>query len=52
MTGSADEAVSYYRKALDVDPSYAMAYNNLGVHHLKKKDTELALKCFRQAVSV
>jgi len=48
--GFKDEAVKLYKKALDEDPGYAMAYNNLGVYHLQNDDAQLALKCLQQAV--
>lgn len=50
MCGDSSTAVSLYKQALEIDPSYAMAYNNLGVYHFQNKKYELALKCFRQAI--
>ncbi|HUF51217.1 MAG TPA: tetratricopeptide repeat protein [Longimicrobiales bacterium] len=49
QTGSLVEAEQAYRRALEVDPHYALAWNNLGVarHHRAQPDAEAA---FRSAV--
>ncbi len=48
--GAAQEAIKLYKQALQLDPGYAMAYNNLGVHYLNKKEYEFAARSLRQAI--
>ena len=48
--GAAAEAIDLYKKALEIDPGYAMAYNNLGVYYLNRKEYQMAARSLRQAI--
>ncbi len=45
-----DEAVRYYKAALEVDLDFAQAYNNLGIVYQKKGDYQLAADAFDQCL--
>jgi tetratricopeptide (TPR) repeat protein len=40
------------KKAIEIDPSYAMAWNNLGCFHLGLGELEAAIECFDRALTV
>ncbi|HYB59783.1 MAG TPA: tetratricopeptide repeat protein [Candidatus Acidoferrales bacterium] len=40
------------KKAIEIDPSYAMAWNNLGCFHLGLGELEAAIECFDRALAV
>ncbi len=40
-------AATHFKKALELDPSYAGARNNLGAVHLAEKEWDKALACFK-----
>lgn len=44
-------AAESYRRALALDPAYAIAHNNLGVAQYQAGDTEAAIESFRGALS-
>ncbi|HMA03392.1 MAG TPA: tetratricopeptide repeat protein, partial [Gemmatimonadaceae bacterium] len=44
-------AIESYRRALALDPAYAIAHNNLGVAQYQAGDTEAAIESFRSALS-
>ncbi|MEO6210961.1 MAG: tetratricopeptide repeat protein [Gemmatimonadaceae bacterium] len=44
-------AASSYRRALQIDPAYAIAHNNLGVAQYHAGETEAAVDSFRAALS-
>ncbi|HXT47588.1 MAG TPA: tetratricopeptide repeat protein [Gemmatimonadaceae bacterium] len=44
-------AAASYRRALDLDPAYAIAHNNLGVAQYHGGDSEAAVDSFRAALS-
>jgi cellulose synthase operon protein C len=44
-------ATESYRRALALDPAYAIAHNNLGVAQYQAGDTEAAIESFRGALS-
>jgi len=48
--GAADEAISSYKKVLELDPNYAPAYINLGTLYYNLSDYELAEANYRKAV--
>jgi superkiller protein 3 len=48
----ADGAIACYRKALALDPGYALVHNNLGNALADKGDRAGALACYRQAVAL
>ena len=48
----ADGAENYYRAAIQVDPTYARALNNLGfLLQTERKNLEEAEQCYRAAVA-
>jgi cellulose synthase operon protein C len=52
QAGRAGEAAASYRRALEVERSYALAHNNLGVALYHEGDPKGALVSFRAALSV
>ncbi len=52
QTGRTDEAISYYRCALAVDPRTASAWNNMGNAFFRRGDVEQAVSCFKKALAV
>jgi Flp pilus assembly protein TadD len=45
-----DDAITHYRKAIEIAPDYYPAHNNLGTLYLGKSDFQSAEEEFRQAV--
>ncbi|HEY9479279.1 MAG TPA: tetratricopeptide repeat protein, partial [Gemmatimonadaceae bacterium] len=45
------DAAASYRHSLQLDPSYALAYNNLGVAAFHAGDSETAIESFRSALA-
>jgi superkiller protein 3 len=51
--GKFSEAVSCLKKAITIDPEYALGYYDLGVILSRKKDgREKAMRCFKKAISL
>jgi tetratricopeptide (TPR) repeat protein len=50
MQGRVDEAVDKYRQALQENPKYALAYNNLGRIYFDRGDTDTGMQYFLKAV--
>jgi superkiller protein 3 len=51
--GKFPEAVSCLKKAIKIDPKYALGYYDLGVILSRKKDgREEAMRCFKKAISL
>jgi tetratricopeptide (TPR) repeat protein len=48
--GNNDEALSFYKKALKVDPKYASAYFDIGLVYDSKKQTDNAIQSFKQCL--
>lgn len=48
--GQIEEAISHYKKAVDMFPYFAEAYYNLGVAYKKKFDISNMVKCLDKAV--
>ncbi len=48
--GKHDEAISYFNKALQLDPDYDDALNNRGLVHLEKEDYNMAIADFTKAI--
>jgi tetratricopeptide (TPR) repeat protein len=46
-----DDGIAYLKKATTLTPSYADAWNKLGIVYLKKKNYEEAIKMFEKAIS-
>jgi cellulose synthase operon protein C len=49
--GQHAEAAASYRRALAIDPAYAIAHNNLGVALYHGGDADAAIDCFRAALA-
>ena len=47
-----DEAIAEHRKAIDVDPKYADAHNNLGVALAEKNNLDEAIAEYRKAIEI
>ena len=45
-------AIDCYRKAIQINPQYSMAYYNLGVALGSINKTEEAIDCFRKAIQI
>ncbi len=50
--GDLEGALSYYQKAVEIDPGNAEAYNDIGVVYENMGDDEAALKMYQKAISV
>ena len=51
--GQVDEAIACYRKAIELDPKYAAAHNNLGAMLCDKRPTTTeAIACFKKAIEL
>ncbi len=48
--GPSSEAIAYYKNAIEIQPIYPEAYNNLGVVYEKTGDTPSAESCYLQAI--
>jgi Tfp pilus assembly protein PilF len=49
-TGAADDAMESLRKAIEIYPQYARAYNNLGVVLISKGDSNGAIEAFQKSL--
>jgi Tfp pilus assembly protein PilF len=45
-----NEAISYYKRAISIDPNYSEAMNNLGVTYLEVENWDEAIKYFEMAL--
>lgn len=52
IMGEYNEAEIYYKKAIQMDPKAANAYNNLGAIYLRKKQFDAAIPLFHEAVKL
>jgi tetratricopeptide (TPR) repeat protein len=52
VKGDLDSAIADYDAALNLDPGYAIAYNNRGYAHELKGDTESARRDYRKALAL
>jgi tetratricopeptide (TPR) repeat protein len=48
--GQAEEAISHFKKAVDIFPYFTEAYYNLGVAYKNKLDISNMVKCFDKAI--
>ena len=51
-TGKMDEAIGAYKKAVEIKPDYADAYNNLGNTYKDKGKYEKAIALYKKAISL
>jgi superkiller protein 3 len=50
--GRIDEAIALFKKAVEIDPSYAESYNNLGYAYYLKGDKAQAEAYFRKTLEM
>jgi len=50
--GKYEEAITYFKKALEIDPNNAHALNNIGRAYAQLADYEIAKKYFEQAIQI
>jgi tetratricopeptide (TPR) repeat protein len=50
--GQLEEAIEAYRKAIQLDPNFAMAYSNLGNALKDKGQLEEAIEAYRKAIQL
>jgi superkiller protein 3 len=46
------QGIQDLKKAIDIDPSYTMAWNNLGCFYLGLDELEAAIECFDQTLTI
>ena len=51
-SGQLDEAIAEYRKALQIQPDYAEAHNNLGIALYDKRQLDEAIAEYRKALQI
>lgn len=51
-TGEIEGAVEYYRKALDINPTYTKAFLNFGGALERQGNYQAAMDCFRKAIEI
>jgi len=50
--GLDSEGIEDLKKAIEIDPAYTMAWNNLGCFYLGLGELDLAIECFDQTLAV
>jgi len=50
--GNIDEAMSFYQKAIELDPAYAVTYNDLGITYESKGMIERAIGAYLMAIKI
>lgn len=50
--GNMDDAMSVYQKAIEMDPSYAVAYNDLGIIYEAKGFIDQAEECYLKSIEI
>jgi tetratricopeptide (TPR) repeat protein len=50
--GKLDQAITEYRKALEIDPAFADALHGLAQAHYKREDFDAAIEASRQILSL
>src|SRR5689334_21411053 len=52
LSGRLTEAISAGQRALELQPNYPQALNNLGIAHYDREDYEAAAACYRRALAL
>ena len=47
-----EKAISFYEKAIELDPDYTMAYYNLGIAYRKQGNTTKAIESYKKAIEL
>ena len=47
-----NKAIECYRKAIELDPKYASAWNHMGGAYVQLGDYQKAVECFQKAVEL
>ena len=47
-----NKAIEYYQKAIQIDPNFAEAYNNMGTTYIKVNNYQKAIVYFKKAVGI
>ncbi len=47
-----DKAIEYYQKAININPKYVEAYNNMGIIYSKQGNDNKALEMYEKAISI
>ncbi|MBQ6998646.1 MAG: tetratricopeptide repeat protein [Clostridia bacterium] len=50
--GEGDKALDFYKKALEIDPEYGIAYNNIGIIYYDNQDWHNAAQMIEKALSL
>ncbi len=50
--GHMDQAITYYQRAIDRDPTYGLTYNNLGVALLQRREVYKAIATLQDALAI
>ncbi len=50
--GHMDQAITYYQRAIDRDPTYGLTYNNLGVALLQRREVYKAIATLQDALAM
>ncbi|TXJ12901.1 tetratricopeptide repeat protein [Brachyspira aalborgi] len=50
--GEHDKAIEDYNKAIEINPDFALTYNNIGLSFYLKKDFDKALEYIRKAINI
>ena len=51
-SGKLDEAIEAYRRAIDTDPNFVIAHNNLGMVYIDKEELPHAVAALKRAIKV
>ncbi len=52
MRGDVNESITHLKRAIEIDPSYADAVNNLGSHYHRNGQYDLAIQCFKKVTEL
>lgn len=52
QAGKPDDAASYFKKALAIDPNDPIAFSDLGNMYLQKGQVDLAIECMQKALQI
>ena len=47
-----DKAIKYNQKAIEINPDFAIAYNNMGIAYARKENYNKAIEYFKKAIEI